>query len=822
MNANGLKFWLLADQQHWTGYSDLQYEPAQRVLRLASQRPVPDWPAHEDIALSLLARVPGSVDPFGMRSFLSSSGTVMSSGVIPLPVPIFKPAPGDAVTDIVIGYDGLLYLAISGGITVIDLRGRSGPVDVTMPATPSKFQAWRLAAIPEGGVWALDQSGKQMGRVTGQPLFILDHPAYSPSTVRPCNENPDPPRLLTEAAGLWPDSETPVAIATSPEGQLALLNWAGDSPARIRIFSPSCSPDRVITLAGSLRPYSVTWISSGQVAVMLPGLSEALVYPVDEPLDKNDLTGHLTKPAGDLYPLKNHDGGPFLHGLHLPPVYPAGSGPMPLVRLSLPSFARSGVVDGNLMIDSGNASTVWHRLYLEAMIPAPCGVIVHLGAVNDQHATPSQWFPHAFGRCGPIDSQTPCAAWVPASSEIPFHPGLLECPREPGRSGLFTVLIQRAGLRTRSLRGRYLKVHLEFLGNGLATPEVAALRVYASRFSYVERYLPELYRESIFPPDADQAGDCTPADFLERFIDNFEGILTPLEDKIVDSYLVTRAETTPESALDWLGSWIGVTFDSAFSVTQRRELLHSAPELFRRRGTLAGLTLALDIATDGAVTRGQIVVFEDYRLRRTFATIIGANLADTDDPLLAGLSVSGNSFVGETLFLGNPHRSEFLALFSADLPKTPQEAAAVDAFFDKFANRVTVLVHQEIEPQDLGLVRRVVNLETPAHVLARVERATQPFLAGVASIVGVDTYLAPKTPRQPARVDISFLSRDYVLGVPSLDPRMSGAVLASEPPVASIAAPALQQPGQTFNLDGSASAAAEGRKIATYIWTLME
>src|SRR5262249_10275669 len=148
----------------------------------------------------------------------------------------------------------------------------------------------------------------------------------------------------------------------------------------------------------------------------------------------------------------------------------------------------------------------------------------------------------------------------------------------------------------------------------------------------------------------------------------------------------------------------------AYSVDQRRELLASAPELFRRRGTLSGLILALDIATNGAVSRGQIVIFEDYRLRRTFATIIGANLADQDDPLLAGLAVSGNSFVGDTLFLGDEHRKEFLALFSADLPKSAQEAAAVDAFFDQFANRVTVLVHQEIAPQDIGLVRRVVNL----------------------------------------------------------------------------------------------------------------
>ena len=158
---------------------------------------------------------------------------------------------------------------------------------------------------------------------------------------------------------------------------------------------------------------------------------------------------------------------------------------------------------------------------------------------------------------------------------------------------------------------------------------------------------------------------------------------------------------------------------------------------------------------------------------RELATILGADLRREDDPLLAGLSESGNSFVGETLVLGEEHRKEFLALFAADLPKTPSEQAAVGLFFERLAWRLTVLVHNEVEPQDLGLIRRVVSLEAPAHVEAQVLQATYPFLAGVASLVGVDTFLGREFTFSPVRVDVSRVGvKDLLLRPGSLDPRI--------------------------------------------------
>ncbi len=201
----------------------------------------------------------------------------------------------------------------------------------------------------------------------------------------------------------------------------------------------------------------------------------------------------------------------------------------------------------------------------------------------------------------------------------------------------------------------------------------------------------------------------------------------------------------------------------------------SAPKLSRGRGTLGGLRLALDAVTDGMIARGAIVVVEDFRLRRTFATILGADLYDAEDPLLPGLGQSGNSYVGDTLFLGDASQKELLALYGADVERRAADGAAVDAFLARLAHRVTVLVHQGADPAQLGLVRRVAVLEAPAHVIVSVTTASKPLLVGLASLVGADTFLGPAPEVQPVRLGMSVLGlADVIERPPSLDPRLEG------------------------------------------------
>lgn len=852
MDANGLRFWMLAEANDWrlepepeNNSAGAAFDRARRTLRLVSRRTRPreaDANATLSQALSRLELVPQARDGVGTRAYWDAvAQKIQATGALPDAIPILD-LPTARPTDLAMGYDDVLYVALETGAVIMnDRRGRWRPVELRA----ENFTAWRIAADPQGGMWILDRMHRRLGRLQGLPFRERPFAQYDADVFRPCRENPHPPELTVFPDAVCANDETPAALACSPDGHVALLTWNASGECFARIVGATERGEAIfvngapVRLQGARYGFSIAWASHTRLAVLLTNEhGDAAVY------EWNPNASSL-EPVGDIYPLRDygdgvHRSGPFAHGLDLPPHFPTRSGTSPLYHLSLPSFAPHGTAANVRALDSGSAQTVWHRLYLEADIPPRCAIEIWLAASDDGIAPTDadEWHPHYFGDAFAPDPthRIPRGAWTNAASEVPFYPALLPCPRVPQRSGLFTVLIQRAHRRVRSLRGRFLHVRAVLTGEGGASPELAALRAYASRFSYVENYLPALYHENVFGPDADEIlpadepAASTPADFLERFVNNFESILTPLEDRISHSYLLTDARAAPADALDWLGGWIGVSYDPALSEKRRRMMLRHAPQVFKERGTVRGLEHALEITTGGAVSGGEIIVLEDYRLRRTFVTILGADLAATDDPLLAGISVSGNSYVGDTLFLGDENRREFLALFADDLPKNAAEQYAITDLYDRLAYRVTVLVHQEVEPQDLGLIRRVVELETPAHVEARVLTATQPFMVGIASLVGVDTYLASKPQPQPARVDTSQIGvRDFILGTGALDPRLeagwydrSSGSAPSAPPIAELAGPARVEFGETFMLDGSGSRAAPGRTIVRYLWQLTE
>ncbi len=98
-------------------------------------------------------------------------------------------------------------------------------------------------------------------------------------------------------------------------------------------------------------------------------------------------------------------------------------------------------------------------------------------------------------------------------------------------------------------------------------------------------------------------------------------------------------------------------------------------------------------------------------------------------------------------------------------------------------------------------------------------------MIGLASLLGVNTYLGPEPPRNPITVDGSDVGRyDVVTELPTLDPRMDNGEVAAEfaPPVAVVTGPAAVSPGGVITLNGEASAAPPGTTITSYRWTVVE
>ncbi|MGE0348873.1 phage tail protein [Hydrogenophaga sp.] len=887
MDANGSRFWSLQAAAHWPTLgmagTHLRWHAGCRALRLASERelePPPDLAANEAAARLALQAVPRALDAHGaVASWHAASGAIVVRSHLP-DAAVALPLP-EAPTDLCVSADGVLCVALPGRVLMHDLRQRWAAVEVREPG----FAPWRLAAHPGGGAWVLERGSGRLARLRGLPLpATTPRPNdYAPDVFRPDPENCREPALRIVSPG-WSGVALPLALACHAQGGLLLMGWNTPGQTWVRAWDEathSAGPMRL--LRGAMHACAITWLDATRFALRLPGRADAPAFAWDA-----DGTGEL--PAlGEIFPLAaDRREAPFVHRVDGVAHYPVrGDAAEPLWPLALPNLAREGHaasfrVDGEQLrarlIDSGTPATVWHRVFLEAHIPPACGVLVWLAATNDpEPPAPEQldaWHPHAFGRdvralsAAARAPHVPLAAWERAPSELPAHPGLAGWSPEPGLRGLFGVLVQNARTRVRQLAGRYLWVRLELHGDGRASPEVVALRAWASRFSYAEQYLPRIYRETLFGEEAQVPGEhidsvdegyaafldmggeadpsllerlarggievgegarvdveragrrwllrdstsprswrlvlkghaigvyrpqATPADFLARSLANFEGVLTPLEDRVASAHLLTDPASTPAAHLDWLAGWVGIAFDPALPEARRRAWLRAAPELARWHGTRRGLALALDLATGGAVSGGEIVVLEDFRLRRVLATLLGVDLADEADPLLPGLQVSGNSVVGDTLVLGDQERAELMALYREEATSAAEDRR-IAAFHGQLAHRATVLVHRAFEAVDLGIVRRIAAIESPAHVDVRVVTASWPFMVGIASLVGVDTYLARAVPPRPARVQHSVLGMgDVVHGPSTLDPRLRGeaaaTVVVADEPVEPLALP---------------------------------
>ncbi|WP_018681099.1 phage tail protein [Actinokineospora enzanensis] len=89
--------------------------------------------------------------------------------------------------------------------------------------------------------------------------------------------------------------------------------------------------------------------------------------------------------------------------------------------------------------------------------------------------------------------------------------------------------------------------------------------------------------------------------FAARFLAGFDDMLAPILstlDCVVD-YL--DPVLAPEDFLAWLAGWVGIEVDEGWPLPRRRAAVASAVEMYRTRGTVAGLRANLEVLTGGTV-----------------------------------------------------------------------------------------------------------------------------------------------------------------------------------------------------------------------------
>jgi phage tail-like protein len=101
-------------------------------------------------------------------------------------------------------------------------------------------------------------------------------------------------------------------------------------------------------------------------------------------------------------------------------------------------------------------------------------------------------------------------------------------------------------------------------------------------------YLPGIYQ------DADEEN----ADFLQRFLLISAHLTSGVEEHLEFVHELFDPRVTNARWLPWLASWLAMPLLEGWDEEKRREIVRRTPELYRKRGTAAGLKLALRLFAD--------------------------------------------------------------------------------------------------------------------------------------------------------------------------------------------------------------------------------
>ncbi len=680
--------------------------------------------------------------------------------------PTIASAPLRELAGLTVSEHHYLLLGYPGGVLVFDLHSGGPPAQIPFPAP---FQPFAMTAATDGGVWILDRLHR---RAWGLDRSLrLSAKATSPSTASavefcsatgPTEACAAPSRV---PAGLTLEADDPIALAALPDGALLILDTPPGAPPILHCYDrdglrytlPLETTQALVQTAHDLA-YDPR---EGRVYVADAAAGRVLAYRW------RDGSPPGLEALGGTRPLYAFTGRALVSDRRGGVRYDLGraasgdEGVRWPTLATLPQefrYAREAVCLGPIL-DGRQRDCKWDTLFLDARIPSGTEVRVAVRSHDRAELVAS----------APFIAQPPLYLRG-LGAEVPYYEPYADCDPPPPGTGSYEVLLQEA-------RGRYLQVRLELLGDGSASPRLRTLRVYYPRFSYSERYLPAVYRQ-----------DPGSASFLERLLANFQGFHAHIEGRMAAVGLLLDPRSAPAEVLDWLGGWLGLSLDPLWGELHRRAdtgagpgtgeqpdrrrlFIRLAPLLFERRGTAAGIRLALHLllepCLEAMLRRFQRARTEpDPGLTAQLARIgLSTPRPDMDDEELEALFFA---------FLVSPQRPSQIRLMERFLTRTESRSAA------DTAHRFSVLLPEGMDAERLRMVERIVELEKPAHTAFDLRRYWEGFRVGEARL-GQDTLLGDQARFHPVTVGNSALGSGFLAAAPPL-PERDRFVLDRNPP----------------------------------------
>lgn len=85
-------------------------------------------------------------------------------------------------------------------------------------------------------------------------------------------------------------------------------------------------------------------------------------------------------------------------------------------------------------------------------------------------------------------------------------------------------------------------------------------------------------------------------DFLQRMLPAFDDSIAPVYSVLDNLSAYVDPHLAPADFLGWLGGWVDIEVDEAWSLEQRRDIIAGAAAMHRRSGTASGIRDAVHLA----------------------------------------------------------------------------------------------------------------------------------------------------------------------------------------------------------------------------------